>query len=235
MAEPTLDEMIRTWDSETNGVPPEESTLAARLQILIYRALAEGEPVSAERVARDAGVPAELVNAVFEEGKTRGGEWDDAGRLVGEGLTLAPTRHRFSVSGRALYAWCALDAMHLPGLLGETAQVESSDPISGEAIRLTIPPEGAPTFDPPETVLTIVLSQGNRTGPDSPLCEAMQFFATGETAAQWARGHPDVTVMTVDAAARLVSEHIHAPLAGVLAQLDRADDDGNKVMLEGTL
>jgi hypothetical protein len=58
-----LDELIKAWDLENNGIPPEESTLAARLEILTYRALAEGHPVRASRLASMAGVPVELAEA----------------------------------------------------------------------------------------------------------------------------------------------------------------------------
>lgn len=219
MAEIAIDDVIKTWDLENNGIPPGESTLAARLEILMYRALAEGQPVSAAHLASLAGVPAELTEALFEQGRALGGEWDDEGRLVGNVLTLNPTPHRFRVNGNDLYTWCSLDAMHLPGLLGQPAEVASVDPVNGQEIRLTIAPDRAPTYRPAETVLSIVLSSGDRSGPQSPLCRQMHFFASRESAAIWVREHPTATVMSVDEVYQLVRDQIHAPLAGVLQQL----------------
>lgn len=219
MEEPNLDEMIKSWDFAENGVAPEESTLAARLEILMYRTLAEGHPVSAERLAALANVPVELVTVLFEQGKALGGEWDTEGRLVGNVLTLIPTQHHFRVNGKELYVWCSLDAMHLPGLLGRTAEVTSTDPISGEKIQLTIPPDEAPIYRPSGTVLSIVLSGGNRNGPQSPLCRQMHFFASRETADTWVKKHPDATIMSVEEVYQLVREHVHAPLEAALQQL----------------
>jgi alkylmercury lyase len=219
MEEQNLDELIKNWDFENNGIPAEESTLAARLEILMYRILADGHPVSTARLATAANVPIEIINTLFEQGRKRGGEWDDDGRLLGNVLTLIPTVHNFKVNGKELYTWCSLDAMHLPGLLDQTAEVESTDPINGEKIHLTIPPDGVPTYDPPGTVLSIVLSGGDRSGPQSPLCSQMHFFSSRETAEIWVKDHPDATIMTVEDAYQLVREHVHAPLEKALQQL----------------
>jgi alkylmercury lyase len=219
MEEQNLDELIKNWDFENNGIPAEESTLAARLEILMYRILADGHPVSTARLATAANVPIEIINTLFEQGRKWGGEWDDDGRLLGNVLTLIPTVHNFKVNGKELYTWCSLDAMHLPGLLDQTAEVESTDPINGEKIHLTIPPDGVPTYDPPGTVLSIVLSGGDRSGPQSPLCSQMHFFSSRETAEIWVKDHPDATIMTVEDAYQLVREHVHAPLEKALQQL----------------
>jgi len=214
-----LDKMIKMWDLENNRVQPEESTLAARLEILMYRVLAEGEPVSASHLANIADVPVELVAAIFEHGEELGGEWDEEGRLLGNILTIIPTPHRFRVNGNDLYTWCSMDAILLPGLLDQPAEVESVDPITGQAIHLAIPPDGVPTYRPAETVLTIVLSEGDRSGPQSSLCQQMHFFASRESATIWLRDHPYATIMSVEEIYQLVHEQIHVPLASVLQQL----------------
>jgi len=221
MTERNLEKFLKDWDFENNGIPREESTLAARLEILMYRSLAEGRPVSADRLASAANVPVEIVNTLFEQGKALGGEWDDEGRLLGNVLTLVPTQHHFRVNDNQLYTWCSLDAMHLPGFLGQTAEVESTDPVSGEVIHLTIPPDGMPTYHPSGTVLSIVLKGGDRSGPQSPLCSQMLFFAARETAEIWIQDHPDATIMTVEEVYQLVREHIHNPLKKALQQLEK--------------
>ncbi len=220
MKQPNLEEIISYWDYENNGIPPEESTLAARLEILTYRTLAEGHPVSVEHLAAAAGVPVEITKALFEYGKKLGGEWDSDGRLLGNVLTLIPTQHHFNVNGHKLYTWCSLDALHLPGLLDQTAQVESTDPVSGEKIHMTVPPDGVPEYDPPGTLLSIVLSAGDRGGPQSPLCRQMHFFASRETAETWVKDHPDATIMTIEEVYQLVREHVLAPLEKPLQQLN---------------
>lgn len=219
MNQQELDRMIKEWDLENNGVQPEDSTLAARLEMQMYRALAEGRPVTAARLAEMAGVPVWLVEAVFQQGRALGGEWDEEGRLLGNVLTIVPTAHRFRVNGIDLYTWCSMDAIHLPTLLGRAAEVESVDPITGQKIFLNIPPDGPPTYRPAETVLSIVLAGGDRSGPQSPLCQQMHFFASRESAATWVRDHPNATIMSVEEVYQLVHEHIHLPLARALQQL----------------
>lgn len=66
----------------------------------LVRLLAEGEPVSIAHLAAAAGVDVEEVNA--ELAKHPSVEWDERGRLVGLGLTLRQTPHRFTFEGRAV-------------------------------------------------------------------------------------------------------------------------------------
>jgi alkylmercury lyase len=47
----------------------------------------------------------------------QGTEWDDAGRLVGFGLTAQPTNYRF-LGGKTLYTWCASDTILAVGIEG---------------------------------------------------------------------------------------------------------------------
>ena len=79
-------------------------------------------------------------------------------------------------------------------------------------------------FRPPaETVLTVVLSAGDRSGPQSPLCQQMHFFASRESAAIWVRDHPNATIMSVEEVHQLVREFIHIPLERALKQLSKSD------------
>src|SRR5579871_2238058 len=80
----------------------------------VIRLLAAGEPVSMEQIASAAGVPRAEVDAMLSG--PPGTDWDERGRLVGFGLTQRPTAHRFTVAGRQLYTWCAMDALFFPML-----------------------------------------------------------------------------------------------------------------------
>jgi len=51
-----------------------------------------------------------------------GMESGDSGNIVGAALTTRETPHKVRLSGRDLYAWCALDTLFIPGLLGEDAE-----------------------------------------------------------------------------------------------------------------
>ena len=49
-------------------------------------------------------------------------EVDQAGNIVGWGLSLVSTPHRFHLGENTLSTWCALDALMLPALIGRTAE-----------------------------------------------------------------------------------------------------------------
>src|SRR5712692_6908171 len=68
--------------------------------------------------------------------------YDGANRIVGYwGLALGKMTHRFEVNGQTLYTWCAWDSLFIPQILQSTARVESTCPVTGEKIRLTVAPD----------------------------------------------------------------------------------------------
>ena len=109
----------------------------------------------------------------------------------------------------------ALDALFLPGLIGEIAKVESTCPVTGEAIYLTVTPEGVAEYSPPGAVLSITVpgiscctddsSSTDQVGPQSEACSHMVFFASGEAAAEWQKEHPGVAILRVEDAFRLAN------------------------------
>lgn len=178
----------------------------------LLRLLSEGNPVSAQRYAQEANLPIEQVQEDFKQIQVHGAEVDDNGDLIGNALTLKPTRHHFNVNGTQLYAWCSLDTLFLPSIIGKIAQVESTDPITGEAISLTVSPNGVSNVTPETAVSSIVVPDmtancescvPNQTGPESAVCSQMFYFASRESANQWLLDHSDVAVLTVQEAFEL--------------------------------
>jgi len=203
---PTAEDVIQAWSSQNDGVPREQIAFSVRLQIQAIRALAEGHPVSAQRLSADLGLPVEQVEAIIRQLGSTGVEVDSEGRLVGVVLTLNPTPHRFRVKGNDLYAWCALDTLFLPAYLEETAQVESMCPVTGEVIHLTITPTGVASYSPGSTVISIIdpskVSCSTR-GPQSAVCSQMHFFYSREAAETWQVNHPGVIICSIDEAYRV--------------------------------
>ncbi|HIA17058.1 MAG TPA: hypothetical protein EYN72_09830 [Dehalococcoidia bacterium] len=100
--------------------------------------------------------------------RNEGSEFNAEGALVGKVLTQIPTPHHFNLSGKELYAWCALDALFLAGLMGRTAQVESTCPATGQEIRLTVAPDHVESSNPDGIVLSIIIpGKLEDTGPGS--------------------------------------------------------------------
>lgn len=114
-----LDTVVSTMDS----VFSRQDSPAGWLWQPLLRQLARGEPLTIADLAAATGRAGdEVAQAV---GRLRDTEYDDAGRIVGYGITLRPTPHRFTVDGHQLYTWCALDTLIFPATLGQSAQVES--------------------------------------------------------------------------------------------------------------
>ncbi len=81
----------------------------------VVRLLACEHPVTPERLASALQMTAEQVAGVLAGLADL--EVDQSGNVVGWGLTLIPTPHRFRVQGQTFYTWCALDALTYPALL----------------------------------------------------------------------------------------------------------------------
>ncbi len=171
-----------------------------RIGLAVYRLLAEGRPLSAERLADAVGAePAAVLDAVRATAKSAI-HWDDAGRIIGYGgLTLEPTRHRLAVDRRTLYTWCAFDSLFVPELLAEPADVTSTCPATGHEIRLTVSPDRVERVEPDGTVLSFVTPGKARCEADirGAFCRHVNFFRSAAAAADWPAGQPDMLVLSV--------------------------------------
>ena len=211
MERPGLTDAIAAWTAQYEGLSEEEIDRRVSLQARVIQALSEGDPLSPGTFATVTGLPLEHVPNIFKKLDAEGLEFDEEGNLIGAALTIRATPHRFRVYGRDLYAWCSLDTLFLPGLLGEPAEVESVCPASGEKIRLTISPGGVESYSPSSTVLSIVLPglscSHDQTGPQSSMCSQMFFFASRDAAEIWLKDRPGVAVLTVNEAYELARVH----------------------------
>jgi alkylmercury lyase len=194
------DEIIAAYRESYDAIPREALALDYRVTIRTMQALAEGKPVSPERLAGIWEMPLNQVEAVLASAVASGrAETDSNGDLVGGVLSLVPTSHRISLDGKQIYAWCAYDAMYAPGVVGKTARIASEDPITGEPIEVTLTPAGVEEVRPEGAVISIVGPETDmRGGSDSPRCSQMRFFASRDSAHRWLRGRADVSILTVE-------------------------------------
>lgn len=158
------------------------------------RLLAQGSPVRLGELSAAAGWPEQKVETVLRS--VEGTDWGPDGRLVGFGLTLKPTRHRFIVEGRSLYTWCAADTLTFTVLLAKPAVVMSACPATGKAVTLELAADGVVSVDPAETVVTE--RRCHQAGADfrAQICDHGHFFASPEAASGWLAEHPDGAVLS---------------------------------------
>jgi alkylmercury lyase len=200
-------EMTRklTRDGGVLGYGPEQ----ARLLLRVLQTLAQGRPVTGTdlgAIADDLGWPREEAHAFLRALTER----DAADQIVGVlGLSLAEHPHGFTVNGHRMATWCAEDTLFLPALLGQTATVESTSPLSREPVRLTVGPDGVQAVDPPGAVVSIALVDPDQAALGSveaiwmTFCRHIHFFASREEAARWVAGRGDLAILTPDEGYRI--------------------------------
>lgn len=190
---PTYDlhELAEPVQAVIDTAPEQFARLIALQQVLL-----EGQPVSPERIASRLHIAREEVPALLQ-----GAELDTDGNFLGFGLTLVPTRHAYQINGRQFYVWCAGDAIMFPILHKASAVIASSDPISGEIVRLFGTPEGARDVAPSTAVVSWVRSPSGTITLETvraALCNFVHFFASVETAAEYVSPHPELVIVPID-------------------------------------
>lgn len=197
----TIEEMA---DAISSAMPRLDAT-EQRIAIGTYRLLAKGEPVSSEAIAHATNNP---VGRVEEALNSWPGVYrDDEGRVVGFwGLTTARLEpaYRFLIDGKTSYAWCALDTLFIPALLGKTVGVEATCPVTGERVSLVVDRSGVSDLKPSGAVVSMVIPDGP-FGCDviESFCRKVLFFASEEAGASWTAKNKGTTLLSVQEAFEL--------------------------------
>jgi alkylmercury lyase len=162
--------------------------------------LATGKPAYPEEIAATSAKSPEDVRAALE--RFPSAEWDEQGRVVGLGLTLQLTPHRLELEDRTLFAWCALDSLLFPALLGRPASIESPCRGTGELVHIEVTSAGIEVVEPPSAVVSIVAAR-DLTNFRRVSCNNAHFFSSPEAASRWLEKHPEATILSVEVAFRL--------------------------------
>lgn len=138
-------------------------------------------------------------------------EFDPAGNIVGWGVTLVPTAHRFQIRGQQLYTWCAFDTVLFPPSLRVPAQVQSMCPTTGHLITFVATPEGViKELTPTSAVLSLILPAKRSDCVRGTFCEQSLFFQSEQAASPFLAAHPEAVLLSVEEAAsvgRLVAQN----------------------------
>lgn len=174
--------------------------------------LADGKPATPTALAAATGLSIDQVQAYIEGARRQVVEVED-GAIVGAALTLRPTEHRFRVRGNDLYTWCGFDALFVPIVLGEQAEVASTCPITGADIRLTVEPDGSISAATPAGVVVGIVGEEITScclvsGPGSAICAQMPLFASREAGERWLADHSGVAVVDLDDAREIARAYV---------------------------
>jgi alkylmercury lyase len=195
-----------TTSTQTSRVVDDGRTLLAaqgdpeilrRLIPASIRLLAEGEPVSASRIADASGVPVDQAEAALRGIEDI--EWTADGQVEGFGLTRRPTPHRFRIGDAEMYTWCAMDTLIFAAFVDRPVQVQSPDGATGQPLRLETDGQRIIAADPPSIAVSWFFDAA-ATGFRASVCQFGHFFASQESAAAWAAKYPQGGVLALDEA-----------------------------------
>lgn len=208
---PTVEALLEAY--ARTGMPPKFSPAQSSVLIATWHAIAEGVPVTPERIAgiaADSGMSAEEANEFLGWMS----EKDEAGNILGTmGLTQTDwPPAKFTVDGHELHAWCALDTLFLPLMLNKTADVEVPA-ATGGSIRLRIGPERVESVEPASAVMTTVVPTVSDTegieaveGIWNSFCHYSLYFPSREEAEAFAADKdPEITVLSIEDAYEVAS------------------------------
>ncbi|MFI7676387.1 organomercurial lyase [Actinophytocola sp. NPDC049390] len=179
----------------------------ARLLIRMFHLLVEGQPVSREHALNataELGIDRTRVDALLDTWTER----DNAGAIVGLGITHNPTAHQMTINGKRMWAWCGMDTLIFAHILRQPITIESTPPDSGEVVRLQAGPSGVTAVTPVEAVVTQRVPSSDQVDLSSTaaiwgtFCHHNLFFPHRAHAKQWAAGRDnhgtDIVVMSIE-------------------------------------
>jgi alkylmercury lyase len=201
----TMDSTERRWVAMAEAIKAAMPTLDATDRAIatnVYRLMSRGAPVEPAAIAAAAGVSVEHVNEKLESWP--GVYRDEDGRVVGfwgHAIQKLDPEYRLSVNGTTTYAWCALDTLFIPGIIGRSVRVDASDPISGEPVSLVVDRDGAREVQPAGAVVSMLVPAGP-FGYDviESFCHRVLFFTSKETGSRWIAEHEGTTLLPVQEA-----------------------------------
>ena len=189
-----------------------------RVSVSVLGVLATGYPLSrqdlAARLARGRPRGGEVDSEAFLRAamdRIPNLELDEDGRIVGCGLTLAPTDHQIIFSGPPLYTWCAFDTVLFPALLGRRAEVRSRCHATGVPIRCSIGVEGVEAVVPAAAVISLIAPKQEVACCEAGVsfCRHAHFFASPAAAGRWLAVHEAGQVVPI-AQTHVIARRIRA-------------------------
>lgn len=193
----TTDELTRPGGTLDFG--PDKTRLVNR----VFHLLARGAPISRENL-RQAAAAMGVDAAIADEFAETWAETDDAGNVVGFGITYNPTPHRMRVDDADMWAWCAIDTLIFAALLDKEIDVSSDAPGGRGTTLLTVSRAGVSRVEPADAVITWPTREREQVDISTTaaiwgtFCHHSFLFPTRAGAEQWAAGRDDIEILSLD-------------------------------------
>jgi hypothetical protein len=84
---------------------------------------------------------------------------------------------------------CAVDALGMPFMLGEEAEIVSFDPLTGEEVWVRVDP-GEGVWSEPRTAVVLCGATGASGPSAATCCSFVNFFSSVENAGRYLRANP---------------------------------------------
>ncbi len=114
-------------------------------------------------------------------------------------FSSAPTPHRVRLTSREVFALCAVDALGMPTMLGETAEISSRCARCGSKVEVQAQPDTLSQYHPAEIVVWFPESEDDCCPVAQSRCPNISFFCIHEHLQAWrqANGHPHGVVLSL--------------------------------------
>jgi hypothetical protein len=190
-----------------------------RVRAAILRHALHAQPVTLDSLAVATRLTPEDVKAALAALHETGAIYLRDGTVIAAyPFSLAPTRHRVSISGLTAYANCAVDALAVPPMADVPAHVSSACGHCGVPVTLTMRGDRILESQPAAPVVFYLDKDCCAPGPAVlTRCPHIQFFCDRDHAGQWQGAHPEHrgTVLDVADAAAFASQHFAVAIRAV--------------------
>ncbi|MCI0484903.1 MAG: alkylmercury lyase family protein [candidate division NC10 bacterium] len=107
-------------------------------------------------------------------------------------FSATPTPHRVHLSGREVFALCAVDALGITAMLNEDARISSRCAHCGSAVEVQAQPESVTRYLPLETVVWFPTSEEDDSCPVAESrCPNISFFCSNDHLDAWRMGREE--------------------------------------------
>lgn len=114
-------------------------------------------------------------------------------------ISATPTRHQVRIGGETLYTHCVMDAFILPALRDQPAEICSSDPETGEQVRVRVTSEGFVEDSVALSEATVSFGVARETAGSvyAVACPFINIFVSRSNYSKWTQAHPEALTLAL--------------------------------------